>query len=44
MSAGWVGFIIGLLVGINLAVVVIGLTTSCKCGECGQWLERKLNG
>jgi hypothetical protein len=44
MSAGWIGFLLGVIVGANLAVVALGLTKAAQCGECGAWIRKKLNG
>lgn len=44
MSPFYWGVIFGLFVGVNLAVVVVGLLAGAKCGECGAWLQQKLNG
>ena len=44
MKPFWGGILIGMFVGANLAIVLIGLLVSAKCGECGAWIQQKLNG
>ena len=44
MKPFWGGILIGMFVGANLAIVLIGLLVFAKCGECGAWIQQKLNG
>ena len=44
MKPFWGGILIGMLVGANLAIVLIGLLVFAKCGECGAWIQQKLDG
>lgn len=44
MNPFWGGILIGVFVGANLAMVLIGLLASAKCEECGAWIQHKLNG
>ena len=44
MKPFWGGILIGMFVGANLSIVLIGLLVFARCGECGAWIQQKLNG
>jgi|PlaIllAssembly_1097288.scaffolds.fasta_scaffold2404579_2 hypothetical protein len=35
-------FFLGVFIGAFLGVIAVGLTAGAKCGECGEWMQKKL--